>query len=359
MAPISTRPLPHHFAGEWGPNQIADLEEDLTVLAEDLASVALYTTVLNSRVDGIAGVRQPAVLPPGGFSWGGGDDGQDGFPGVAGIAGVAGTRGVDGVPGFPGDQGEDGEAWPGPMGPTGAGGAPASSAPTTTGTQTALAIPTGTGPLTLYLNNASLLTVQGIAAGIADQLLFVFSKGAGQVDFAHLHASGTALGQLKLFATVGLTSLAAGSGVAVFQYDLTVTQWRLVAHEQGAWIRPAFNAGDFVGVAPLTWTVDAGDVSEYAYRLSGRTLTVAWYLAATTLSGTSGFALDIAIPAGLTTLGTMFGAPLPYYYAESGAPTLFFCAPRTTTIRLLHAASAWALGVNTMTTIGEISIEVI
>jgi len=110
------------------------------------------------------------------------------------------------------------------------------SAPTTTGTVTALALPTGTGPLTLYLNNAALLNVQGIAAGLSGQLLFLFSKGAGQVDLNHLHASGTALGKLKLIATTGLTSLAAGVGTAVLQYDATVTQWRLVSHDQGAWI---------------------------------------------------------------------------------------------------------------------------
>src|SRR4026208_1458390 len=72
---------------------------------------------------------------------------------------------------------------------------PASTAPTTTGTQTALAIPSGTGDLVLYLNNGALLTIQGIAAGVANQTLTLVSKGAGQVDLAHLHASGTAPAQ--------------------------------------------------------------------------------------------------------------------------------------------------------------------
>src|SRR4026209_2096244 len=116
---------------------------------------------------------------------------------------------------------------------------PASTAPTTTGTQTALAIPSGPGALASYLDKAPLLTIQGIAAGVANQTLTLVSKGAGQVDLAHLHASGTALGKLKLFATSGLTSLAAGSGVAVFEYDATVTQWRLLPRDQGAGVTPA------------------------------------------------------------------------------------------------------------------------
>lgn len=119
MAAITTRPLPHHFAGEWGPNQVADLEEDLTVVAEDLANVALFATNLSARVDGVAGVRPPAVVPPGGFVWGGGEDGADGIPGSAG---ATGARGSDGLPGFPGDPGDDGAMWPGPRGATGAAG---------------------------------------------------------------------------------------------------------------------------------------------------------------------------------------------------------------------------------------------
>src|SRR4026207_1435611 len=178
---------------------------------------------------------------------------------------------------------------------------PASTAPTTTGTQTApatpsgtgapvlhatnataptppvpqpaLAIPSGTGDLVLYLNNATLLTIQGIAAGVANQTLTLVSKGAAQVALAHLHASRTAPAKLKLFATSGLTSLAAGSGVAVFEYDATVTQWRLLAHDQGAWITPAYAGTDYTA-ATGTWTVDSGDAIELRHWPQGRPLAV-------------------------------------------------------------------------------------
>lgn len=170
-------------------------------------------------------------------------------------------------------------------------GLPGVSTITTTGTSTALALPTGTGNLVIVANNATLLTVQGIVAGTDGQQLTIISKGAGQVDFAHLHASGTALGKLKLFATVGLTSLAAGVGVAVFQYDATVTQWRLVNHEQGGWITRTFAAGNYTASAG-TWTV--ASAGRDAFWLKGRTLAYSFSAGGTT-SGTP-VTVKIAIP---------------------------------------------------------------
>lgn len=172
---------------------------------------------------------------------------------------------------------------------------PASTAPTTTGTITAEPIPTGTGVLATYHNNATLKTIQGMVAGIHGQLWVHYSKGAGQVDFAHLHASGTALGKCKNFATSGNTPLAAGSGVAIYQYDATagVTQWKLVTHEQGAWITPTFAAGNFTGNGSMTWTVDSGDVITMRYMLRGRTLTVGFVLNTTTVGGTPNTTLNI------------------------------------------------------------------
>jgi hypothetical protein len=188
--------------------------------------------------------------------------------------------------------------------------APGVSAPTTTGTATALAIPAGAGNLVLFVNNATLLTVQGIAAGLDGQLLTIFSKGAGQIDFYHAHASGTALGKLNLFATTGFTSLAAGAGVAVFQYDLTLTKWRLVAHEQGDWITPAFVAGDFTASAG-NWTV--ASATTHKYYLNGRKLTHAWAISGTT-SGTP-VSVKILNPCGFTP-SSMNGI---YYIGQNGA----------------------------------------
>jgi hypothetical protein len=221
---------------------------------------------------------------------------------------------------------------------------PATTAPTTTGTQTALAIPVGSLDLVLYLNNATLLTVQGIAAGIQGQLLYVFSKGAGQVDFAHLHASGTALGKLKLCATTGLTSLAAGSGVAVFEYDATVTQWRLVAHDQGAWITPAYAGGDYTA-ATGTWTVDSGDVIEMKYWLKGRTLFMKLWVLTTSVSATP-TELRRAIPGGFTVAGNDTLTMAQVSNAGGGAAVGYVAVGATLYFTSTIGGGGWAVATN-------------
>ena len=170
---------------------------------------------------------------------------------------------------------------------------PATSTITTTGTQTLLAIPAGTGPLTIFANNATILTLQGIAAGLDGQSLAIYSIGAGQVDLVHQSGAAAAANRLVNFATSGNTSLAAGSGSATLIYDATSTRWRLLKHEQGAWITPSFAAGDFTGNGSMTWTVTGGNRSTMKYLLTGRMLSLSFEVGGTTIGGTPSTQLRI------------------------------------------------------------------
>jgi hypothetical protein len=243
---------------------------------------------------------------------------------------------------------------------------PGTTAPTTTGTQTAEPIPTGMGDLVTYHKNAALKTIQGMVAGQHGQRWTHYSKGAGQVDFAHLHASGTALGKCTLFATTGLTSMAAGSGVMVFQYDNGVTSgatanWNLVSHEQGAWITPTFAAGTFTGVNALTWTVDSGDVITHAYRLVGRTLTVAWLLAGTSCGGTPDTLLKITLPVGFTAVKRTSGVQM--IINNAAAAIAAYCEVPAGGAYLalgadMPATGNWAASVNASQVRGHLAFEV-
>jgi hypothetical protein len=181
---------------------------------------------------------------------------------------------------------------------------------TGTGAQTIALTQSGTGDLVLFCNNATLLTVWGVnplGAAVDGQLLTIYSTGAGQVDLLHQSASATASYRLVNIATSGPTSLAPGTGVAVYRYDLTLLRWRLVAHEQGAWITPTFAAGNYTGSASMTWTVASGNISVNRYKLVGRTLHINWYIASTSVGGTPNAILQMNIPGGYTAAGVSTG----------------------------------------------------
>lgn len=168
---------------------------------------------------------------------------------------------------------------------------------TSTGTQNDYAV-TAARSLILRCNNATLLTFNGFAAGTDGDIIDIVSVGAGQVDVAHQNAGSSAANRFINFATVGKTSLAAGVGTARFVYDGTTARWRLVHHEQGAWITPTFSAGDYTSDAG-TWVVGAGDIINCQYYLRGKELSVVLSCLTTTVTGTPS-ELRRAIPGGYT-----------------------------------------------------------
>jgi hypothetical protein len=162
---------------------------------------------------------------------------------------------------------------------------PVTSTITTTGTQTALAVPDGRGDLVIFCNNASLLTLQGITAVQNGQTLTLVSIGAGNVDIENQSGSASAANKI-INPVTGTITLAAGVGRVTLVYDSTTSRWRVIAHEQGTFITPAFSAGNFTASGGGTWTVASGDVTTFAYYLSGKLLTVQFYIQTTTVSGT-------------------------------------------------------------------------
>lgn len=60
-----------------------------------------------------------------------------------------------------------------------------------------------------------------------------------------------------------------------------------------------FNAGDFVGVGTLTWTVELADVVNHAVALSGNMCWLSLNLASTTTGGVADASLRYVIPFGV------------------------------------------------------------
>jgi hypothetical protein len=62
------------------------------------------------------------------------------------------------------------------------------------------------------------------------------------------------------------------------------------------WITPTFSAGDFTANGSMAWTVEAGDVTTYAWRQDGKLMTMLVTLATTTVGGTLNSQLLVRIP---------------------------------------------------------------
>jgi hypothetical protein len=182
---------------------------------------------------------------------------------------------------------------------------PAPAAPQTTtlvGTQNNFGL--AAGVTTLRCNNATDLTITGIGAGTDGQRLRVLAVGAGHVYLSPQAAGSTAANRLLNPCTSASTPLAAGVGVAEYQYDATTARWRLVLHDQGA----------AVPYTP-TWTgqttnptLGNGTVTG-SYLLFGRVMDVFVQLVigSTTTLGTGQWLFSLPIPlSGTATTGTGF-----------------------------------------------------
>lgn len=227
---------------------------------------------------------------------------------------------------------------------------------TTTGTQTALAIPSGAGPLTVFANNATLLTLQGIAAAVDGQVLSIYSIGAGQVDFANQSGSATALNRIVNGVT-GTISLSAGSGRVTLQYDGTAARWRVLAHEQGAYITPTFNAADFTGSGG-TWTVAVGDRGTFGYYLRGRALTVQVVLATTSVQAGSS-TLRVVLPGGFTASQDAYNVVAIYDNAGTRTAGAMIVVGTSTLIQFQRLDAAnWAAATDATAIFGTLTFEV-
>lgn len=217
------------------------------------------------------------------------------------------------------------------------------------------------GNTVVRMNNATLATITGFSGGADGQRLIVESVGAGQVDFAYATSAAglvsAAANRLFNFATSGNTSEAAGVGTAEYVYDGTAARWRLVAHEQGAWITPATVAGNFTA---STGTWSAVTPTTLKYWLKGRTLTVAWYITGTTVSATpTQLLVANGQWGGFTSASNTLN---PYTLNDNGAGNIEGPAQATaagTQIALLkNSAGAFATATTATNVFGELVFEV-
>ncbi len=189
--------------------------------------------------------------------------------GPTGATGATGPTGASGTNGFDGQDGADGQDAVGITGPTGPTGVTFSEFTTTlTGTVDDLA-PSPAEPTTIRFNNASLLTLDGLkAAREPGQLVTFVSIGAGQVNITHQNTGSSLANRFTNGGVTGTISLAPGVGSATYEYDFTTQTWRLIVHNQGAWLAVPYVSGDYTATTG-SWTVATGDVQTFTYLVDG------------------------------------------------------------------------------------------
>lgn len=214
------------------------------------------------------------------------------------------------------------------------------------------------GPCTIVrMTNASLVTISGFdisgqcgGAGCDGQVIEIESDGLGQVDLTHQTLS-TAANQLFNFAASAPTSLFGTLGRARYRYDLSKSRWVLFDHEQGQAITPTFNAFSYIGNAPLTWTVIAGNVTTQNYYLKGRRLTVTFAVSATTLGGTTNSLLLMVNTAYGSYSWATSATALPIIVNNAGAANatgFISCTAGAVTVLISQLNGAnWTLGAGT------------
>jgi len=151
-----------------------------------------------------------------------------------------------------------------------------------TGTKTAWAPLSGVSNTAVHWSGASDLTIQGISGGASGQRFTFKNTGAKWAWFTHASGAAAASARLTLLVSSSLVPVAPG-GFLTLQHD--GTNWKQLAHEQGALIESTFNAADFTASAG-TWTLAAGDRIALQWKLSGTKLEVNWALNTTTTSTT-------------------------------------------------------------------------
>lgn len=223
----------------------------------------------------------------------------------------------------------------------------------------------------LHCTNASALILTGIAAPAspakAGKRLLVVAAGAGTVAFSHQNASSTAANRLIMPVTTANVVLSGGTtaiagGAMALEYDDVNARWRYLWHDQGAWITPTFAAGDFTANGAMTWTVGAGDVATMRYVLRGRTLTVAFVLATTTVGGTPNTTLYIGAAeyGGFTASAFQYANPVFIFDNGVRATGYALIAASDTKIGVNRTDGAnWTAATDNTYVYGEVTFDVV
>jgi hypothetical protein len=207
------------------------------------------------------------------------------------------------------------------------------------------------------------LTIHSISTNgplrLGQLLTFVGNAGMPPVKFAHQSTvQANAALRFSNLVTSAPTPIA-GGGRAVYQYNGGT--WLLVHHEQGSWITSPFAASSFYADSPMVWTVTAGNLVDFAYRLTGRTLQINIYISGSVLSGTAAPGLYVQNPAygGFVSTRTQLTVLMLADAATGNNPVFGQLYPSAANYRLMfNKFSGTPITVGGLSLYGQITLQV-
>ncbi len=87
----------------------------------------------------------------------------------------------------------------------------------------------------------------------------------------------------------------------------------------GTWNVVPHAAGDFTGNGAMTWTVQSGDLTTFAYVEMGKLMLIALTVATSSVGGVANTTLQVALPAGRVAARAM---TTPAWISDNGTPAI-------------------------------------
>lgn len=216
------------------------------------------------------------------------------------------------------------------------------------------------------IGNASVVQFTGSSAGnltgmtppetAKSRIVIITNTGSAIITLKHESGSSTATNRFHLAA--GGDYLLAPDQSIIVVYESS--RWRGAASSDGqGWTAVAYASGNFTANNAMTWTVDSGDQTTLAYRLVGKTLTVAFTIATSTVGGVPSTFLQITIPGGFVAAKEVWNA-LGITLDSGVGIGAGVGVQAGGTLMLLRKfdGTNWTASVNTTYTYGEIIFEV-
>jgi hypothetical protein len=146
--------------------------------------------------------------------------------------------------------------------------------------------------------DSSVAVFTGFANPTPGREFTIINKGTGLC--AVNHNSSSSIPNFRVYCPTANGIVVGTNGIIKVFYDSDSQLWRAFIISAGNPLTQTYAAGDFTANGAMTWTVQSGDVTTFAYLNHNKLLTVWFNLVTTSVAGVANTTLNIVIPSAYT-----------------------------------------------------------